>query len=119
MRKVLATLLGLAFVFFAQDLAAQNAKPVKDEVKVMSVKVSGVCCNGDLSSLKKKLVNFEGIDEVTADNAKKEGTNFKITYHTSLVSEEKIRQMIEKSEGCESGESPYKVKTVSYLSSQK
>jgi copper chaperone CopZ len=119
MRKVLATLLGLVCMFFAQDLAAQNAKPVKDEVKVMSVKVSGVCCNGDLSTLKKKLVNLEGIDEVTADNAKKEGTNFKIAYHSAVISEEKIRQMIEKSEGCESGESPYKVKAVSYLSSQK
>jgi copper chaperone CopZ len=117
MKKALfffATLLILCCATQVQAQTKQNAKA--DEVKVMTIKVSGVCCNGDLGSLKKKLVNQEGIDEVSANEANKAGTHFKITYHPSLISEQAIRNVIEKSEGCESGESPYKVKTVSYLS---
>lgn len=56
---------------------------------------------------------------MTADNAKKEATNIKVKYHTALVSEAKIRSLIEKTEGCENdGELPYKVKAVTYLSPQ-
>ena len=119
MKNVFAAFMTFTCLFFAQTLMAQTASASKDEVKVVSVKVSGVCCNGDLATIKKKLVNQEGIDEVTADNAKKEATNIKVKYHTALVSEAKIRSLIEKTEGCENdGELPYKVKAVTYLSPQ-
>lgn len=119
MKNVFVAFLTLICVGLAQGLMAQTAQAAKDEVKVVTVKVSGVCCNGDLASIKKKLVNQEGIDEVTADNAKKEATNIKVKYHTALVSEAKIRSLIEKTESCEKdGELPYKVKAVTYLSPQ-
>ncbi|WP_353484661.1 hypothetical protein [Haliscomenobacter sp.] len=117
MKNVFATLLTMVGLCFAQGLQAQTANAPQDEVKVVTVKVSGVCCNGDLATLKKKLVNQEGIDEVTANDAKKEATNIKVKYHTGVISEAKIRSLIEKTEGCEKdGELPYKVKAVTYLS---
>ena len=116
MKNVFAALLTFACLFFAQTLMAQTASASKDEVKVVSVKVSGVCCNGDLATIKKKLVNQEGVDAVTAGDAKKEATNIKVTYHPGLISEAKIRSLIEKTEGCEKpGDLPYKVKAVTYL----
>lgn len=117
MKNVFAALLTFACLFFAQNLMAQTASATKDEVKVATIKVSGLCCNGDLATLKKKLVNQEGVDEVTADaNAKKEGTSLKVKYHAGIISEEKIRSLIEKSAGCENpNETPYKVKAVTYL----
>lgn len=119
MKNLFAALLTLVCLGFTQGLMAQSAQAARDEVKVVTVKVSGLCCNGDLATLKKKLVNQEGIDEVSADNAKKEATNIKVKYHTAFISEAKIRSLIEKTEGCEKdGEMPYKVKAVTYLSPQ-
>ncbi|AEE49644.1 heavy-metal-associated domain-containing protein [Haliscomenobacter hydrossis] len=116
MKNVFAAFLTFACLFFAQNGMAQTANAPKDEVKVATIKISGLCCNGDLATLKKKLVNQEGVDEVTADNAKKEATNIKVKYHTGVISEEKIRSLIEKSAGCENpNETPYKVKAVTYL----
>ncbi|WP_353484339.1 hypothetical protein [Haliscomenobacter sp.] len=116
MKNVFAAFLTFSCLFFAQNGMAQTANAPQDVVKVVTVKVSGVCCNGDLATIKKKLVNQEGIDEVTADNAKKEATNIKVKYHTGIVSEAKIRSLIEKTEGCEKpGDLPYKVKAVTYL----
>jgi copper chaperone CopZ len=119
MKNLFTLLLIVLGLFCAQNVHAQSAQATQDEVKVVTVKVSGVCCNGDLATLKKKLVNQEGIDEVSAENAKKEATNIKVKYHTAIISEEKIRSLIEKTEGCEKpGELPYKVKAVTYLTPQ-
>jgi copper chaperone CopZ len=119
MKNLFALLLTVLGLFCIQNVQAQSAQANQDEVKVVTVKVSGVCCNGDLATLKKKLVNQEGIDEVSADDAKKEATNIKVKYHTAIISEEKIRSLIEKTEGCEKpGELPYKVKAVTYLTPQ-
>lgn len=120
MKNVFAALLTFACLFFAQNLMAQTASATKDEVKVATIKVSGLCCNGDLATLKKKLVNQEGVDEVTANgDAKKEGTSLKVKYHADVISETKIRSLIEKSTGCDNpNETPYKVKAVTYLTPQ-
>lgn len=84
-----------------------------DTLKTATVKVSGITCSGDLPLIKKKLINKEGIDEVSFAEIKGETVIFTVNYHSSITSETKIQEYIEAAPSCDNpNEYPYKAKAV-------
>jgi hypothetical protein len=64
-----------------------------------------------MPTIKKCLLNQDGIDEVTFTERKGDLSVFKVVYHTSAISEEQIRQAIEATPGCDDpSDKPYRVK---------
>ncbi len=90
-----------------------NAQNSKDSVLIIKVNVGGIGCGGDMGIIKKKLINQEGIDEVTFTDKKGDASTFTVTYHSSIITEKKIREVIESAPCCDNpNEFPYKAKTV-------
>ncbi len=109
MNKILYALL----ICFATMILKSNAQTIQDSVLTVQVKVGGIGCGGDMGIIKKKLINQEGIDEVTFTDNKGDASTFTVTYHTSIVTEKKIREVIESAPCCDNpNEFPYKAKTV-------
>ncbi len=97
-----------------------NAQSINDSVLTVRVKVGGIGCGGDMAIIKKKLINQEGIDEVTFTDKKGDASTFTVTYHSSIVTEKKIREVIESAPCCDNpNEFPYKAKTVERKSNKK
>jgi hypothetical protein len=64
-----------------------------------------------MPTIKKRLLNQDGIDEVAFTDISGETSVFTITYHTSVTSREQIEKTIESTPGCDNkNETPYKVK---------
>lgn len=84
-----------------------------DTVKTATIKVSGISCNGDMPLIKKKLINQEGIDEVSFSEAKGGAVTFTVKYHSSITTEKKIREWIEAAPSCDNPNLyPYKTKAI-------
>jgi len=82
-----------------------------DSVLTVVIKVKNLHCNNDMPTIKKRLLNAEGIDEVQYTDRKNEVSAFTITYHSAATSKEKIEQVIEATPGCDNkNETPYRVK---------
>ncbi len=84
-----------------------------DSLKTVTIKVSGITCNGDMTVIKKKLINRDGIDEVSFTEAKKGEVTFTVKYHSSITNEKQIREWIEAAPSCDNPDLyPYKTKTI-------
>ena len=104
----------------ALTISNKSIAQTTDTLKIAKVKVKGITCTMDLPIIKKKLVNQEGIDEVTYSEVKSEAVFFTVKYHTSVISEKQIRATIEAAPSCEDpNELPYKVKSFNLLPDKK
>ena len=82
-----------------------------DTAKTLTLKVTNLHCNNDMPTIKKRLLNSEGIDEVSFTGISDETSTFTIVFHTSATSREQIEKTIETTPGCDDkGETPYRVK---------
>jgi copper chaperone CopZ len=72
-----------------------------DTLKSTTLTVTGLTCNGDMSTIKKKLINQDGIDEVNYTELKKGKVTFTVKYHSSITTEKQIREWIESVPGCD------------------
>jgi copper chaperone CopZ len=82
-----------------------------DSVLTVVIKVKNLHCNNDMPTIKKRLLNAEGIDEVQFTDRKNEVSVFTVTYHSAATSKEQIEQVIEATPGCDNkNEMPYRVK---------
>ncbi len=109
MKKILTCIIAVTAIFFAQTTSAQTA--TIDSVKKIEVKVVNLHCGNDMPTIKKRLLNQEGIDEVKFTDISGESSMFTISYHTSVTSQEQIEKAIESTPGCDDkNETPYKVK---------
>jgi len=110
MKKILACIIaGIAAMLFALAASAQTTDI--DSVKKIEVKVVNLHCNNDMPTIKKQLLNQDGIDEVKFTGISGESSMFTITYHTSVTSQAQIEKAIESTPGCDDKyETPYKVK---------
>lgn len=109
-------LFGLLFCL-SGSLSAQS---VPDTLKTATLKVTGITCQGDMPVIKKKLINQDGIDEVTYTEAKGGLSTFTVSYHTSVISEHQVLAIIESSPCCDNpNEFPYKAKPVAGKSKKK
>lgn len=90
--------------------AAASAQTAADSVKTAVLKVRNLHCNGDMPTIKTRLLNQEGIDEVSFTDRSGETSVFTITYHSSVTDESAIRKAVESTPGCDDkGETPYRV----------
>ncbi len=82
-----------------------------DSVKKITIKVTNLHCNNDMPTIKKRLLNQDGIDEVSFTDISRETSTFTITYHSSATSQEQIEKTVETTPGCDDDkETPYRVK---------
>lgn len=90
-----------------------NAQTTPDALKTTEIKVKGINCGNDSPTIKKKLLNQEGIDDVSYSSFDGGPVTFKISYHSSVTSEDKIVGMIEGTPGCDDPSAfPYKSKVL-------
>lgn len=82
-----------------------------DSVLTVVIKVKNLHCNNDMPTIKKRLLNAEGVDEVQFTDRKNEVSAFTVIYHSAATSKEQIEQVIETTPGCDNkNEMPYRVK---------
>lgn len=97
-----------AFMSVTLTTAAQT---IADSVKKVEIKVTNLHCNNDMPTIKKRLLNQEGIDEVQYTDISAESSLFSVTYHTSVTNQPQIEKAIESTPGCDNkDETPYRVK---------
>lgn len=108
MNKLISLLFSILISVFCNKVSGQT---VVDTVKTTTIKVNGISCNGDMPLIKKKLINQEGIDEVTFSEIKNEAVIFTIKFHSSVINEQKIEELIEGAPSCDDPALfPYKAK---------
>jgi copper chaperone CopZ len=111
MKTIYNTVLLLAAAIFLSlsNATAQNASSA-DSVVTAVVKVKNLHCNGDMPTIKKRLLNQEGVEEVSFTDRVSDISSFKITYHTSATNAKAIEKAIETTPGCDDqSETPYRV----------
>lgn len=97
----------LAGLLFTADTSAQTI----DSIKVLVISVSNLHCNNDMPTIKRQLLNRDGIDEVSFTEIKGERSEFRVSYHSSVTTPKDIEAAIEDTPGCDDPASrPYKVK---------
>jgi len=107
-RYIMAAALFCAATFFS---VVTRAQVTSDTVKKISVKVTNLHCNNDMPTIKKRLLNQEGIDKVEFTDIAGETSVFTIVYHSSVTDQERIEKYIESTPGCDAqDETPYRVK---------
>lgn len=111
--KTMKSIISIIILFIA--IAITNtviAQTGADTLKTATIKVSGITCNGDMPVIRKKLLNQEGIDEAAFSAAKSGAVTFTVKYHSAIITEKKIREVIEGAPSCDNPNLyPYKVKT--------
>lgn len=108
MKNLFSVLATLCLVFSCSIAFSQSGA---DAYLTAQFKVSGITCSGDMPVIKKKLINQEGIDEVAFTEAKNGVVTFTIKYHSAVISEKRIREVIESAPSCDRpDEYPYKAK---------
>lgn len=102
------------FIYF--PAAAQ----APDSLKTAIITVGNLSCNNDMPTLKKQLLNQEGIDEITFTAIQNGKSEFTILYHSSATNLEQIERCIEATPGCDNPNTkPYKVKKNKSFKNQK
>lgn len=108
MTKLISGILILTVSFFySYSAVAQNT----DSLIVTTIKVKNLHCNNDMPTIKKRLHNQEGIEEVSFTPIAGDVSTFTISYHSTATNQANIEQAIEATLGCDDPSSrPYKVK---------
>ena len=109
-KTFVASLLIAGLLFISNNSFAQQAT-TKDSIVTAVIKIGNLNCNGDMPTIKKQLLNEEGIDEVTFTSRVDKASTFTIVYHSSVTSQQKIEKVIESTPGCDDKSStPYRVR---------
>jgi len=108
MKSILAILVAIVATLFSVDTSAQTT--AIDSVKTAVIKVGNLHCDNDMPTIKKRLLNQEGIDDVAFTDRNEEHSTFTITYHSSATSPAAIEKTVETTPGCDDqSETPYRV----------
>lgn len=106
------TIISIIIVFATLGLTNTVKAQANDTLKIATIKIKGISCSMDLPIIKKKLVNEDGIDDITYSEVKSDAVIFTVKYHTSIITEKQIRTAIENAPACDNpNEKPYKVKS--------
>ena len=104
--------ISIILCLFAITRSSKATAQIIDTIKVATISVKGISCAMDLPIIKKKLINQEGVDEVTFSDVKNTQVLFTVSYHPSLITELQIKTAIEAAPSCDRPkETPYKVKS--------
>jgi len=108
MKHILASILVAIAVTFLTASAASAQAP--DSIKTATIRVANLHCNGDMPTIKKQLLNQDGIDDVAFTERDGEVSVFTVTYHSSVTNPASIESAIERTPGCDDkSETPYRV----------
>ncbi|GAA4453338.1 heavy-metal-associated domain-containing protein [Rurimicrobium arvi] len=100
----------IALFFISLFSIAARAQQT-DSLRTAIITVANLHCNNDMPTIKKQLLNQDGIDEVSFTEIHGDRSAFTIFYHTAATSEQQIKAAIEATPGCDDPASrPYKVK---------
>src|SRR5690606_12375166 len=81
-----------------------------DSVMTAVIKVGNLHCNNDMPTIKKRLLNQEGIDDVVFTERDDQFSTFTITYHSSATDVSAIEKWVESTPGCDDpADKPYRV----------
>jgi copper chaperone CopZ len=109
-KAIVCMLAAIAALFIAEPSKGQTTGGT-DSLKTITLKVKNLHCNNDMPTIKKRLLNQDGIDEVVFTDISGETSVFTISYHTSVTSQQQIEKAIESTPGCDNkNETPYRVK---------
>lgn len=82
-----------------------------DSAKKTVLNVTNLTCNGDMPTIRKALLNQDGIESVTFTPRVAGASTFTIMYLGQVISPEQIRKAIESTPGCDDkSTTPYRVK---------
>ena len=102
--------LSMPFLFLNPSETFATSTSAEDTIKTHIVRVGNLHCNGDMPTIKKRLLNQDGIDEVSFTERNSESSEFTIQYHNSVTTPAAIDKAIESTPGCDAPtETPYKV----------
>ena len=109
MKKVFSSIVALIAILFISCPAFAQAHT--DSVKKATIKVANLHCNNDMPTIKKQLLNQDGVEDVSFTEINGDASVFTINYHTSAINQDQIEKAIESTPGCDDkSETPYKVK---------
>jgi len=109
MKKIFASLIAIIAITFTTATFAQETKG--DGSKTAIIKVSNLHCNNDMPTIKKQLLNQDGVEEVAFTAISNESSTFTITYQSAATNQDQIEKTIESTPGCDDqSEKPYRVK---------
>ena len=95
-------------MLYTYDAAAQTAD---NNSLTTEIKVTNLTCNGDMPTIKKQLLNQDGITAVNFTERKNGSSTFSIAYQKDVADKKGIIKIIETTPGCDDKTStPYKVK---------
>lgn len=105
-------LFSILAIISAAIFCSLNATAQKTEsVATAEVKVTNLTCNGDMPTIKKQLLNQDGITEVTFTPRANNASTFTVQYQAGVTDRKGIIKVIETTPGCDDKSStPYKVK---------
>lgn len=99
-------LLSISFFFISQSATAQS-----DTAKKAVVTVVNLTCDGDMPTIKKRLLNQDGIETVDFTKRSAGASEFTILFNGGVITIEQIRKAIESTPGCDDkSTTPYRVK---------
>lgn len=108
MNQLISAIAVLAALLFTNSSFAQSGA---DTLKTATIKVTNVHCDGDMPTIKKRLLNQDGIDEVNFTGRNGVSSVFTVKYHSSVTTQQQIEKQIEATPGCDDKNStPYRVK---------
>jgi hypothetical protein len=108
MKSILILLLSCTACFWAPGAFAQSS--TVDSVRTAVFKVGNLHCDNDMPTIRKRLLNQDGIDDVVFTDRNEEHSIFTITYHSSATSPAVIEKTVESTPGCDDqSETPYRV----------
>lgn len=106
MKQIISFVAAIAACSYSSVACAQQP----DSVKTATIQVINLHCANDMPTIKKRLLNQDGIDDVTFTPLRYESSSFTIHYHTAVTSVREIEKLIESTPDCENpNEYPYRV----------
>lgn len=109
MKKIFSILtVVVAMLTFSITASAQTAT---DKGATTELKVTNLTCNGDMPTIKKQLLNQDGVTDVTFTPRSNNASTFTVQYQADVTDRKGIIKIIETTPGCDDKSStPYKVK---------
>jgi copper chaperone CopZ len=110
MTQFISSILLITVSFFVSSSSLAVAQTI-DSLKVATIKVKNLHCKNDMPTIKKRLLNQEGIEEVSFTAIAGDVSTFTISYHSIATNQANIEKAIEATPGCDDPLArPYKVK---------
>ncbi|RAI99736.1 copper chaperone CopZ [Chitinophaga skermanii] len=100
-----------AIVCFVVTPRVASAQSNNNEPKKVEINITNLTCDGDMPTIKKQLVNLDGIEAVEFTKRKSNISKFTVQFDETVISLEQIYKAIETTPGCDDkSTTPYRVK---------